>query len=68
MPELMAAIEKTNALASIWFCAASPALPDDPPRRHQDLLNALCDRTSEEGGRGDAAPHRGRHGAHARGR
>lgn len=40
-PMLCDAIEKTHALASIWFCLLRQPLPDDPPRRHQDLLDAL---------------------------
>jgi DNA-binding GntR family transcriptional regulator len=40
-PMLSVAIEKTHALASIWFCLLRQPLPDDPPRRHQDLLSAL---------------------------
>jgi DNA-binding GntR family transcriptional regulator len=40
-PMLCEAIEKTHALASIWFCLLRQPLPDDPPRRHQDLLDAL---------------------------
>src|SRR5688572_61234 len=33
---LMAAIEKTNALASIWFCAHREPNADNPSRRHQE--------------------------------
>ncbi len=40
-PMLGDAIEKTHALASIWFCLLRQPLPDDPPRRHQDLVDAL---------------------------
>jgi hypothetical protein len=40
-PMLGDAIEKTHALASIWFCLLRRPLPDDPPRRHQDLVDAL---------------------------
>jgi DNA-binding GntR family transcriptional regulator len=40
-PMLCHAIEKTHALASIWFCLLRQPLPDDPPRRHQDLVDAL---------------------------
>jgi len=40
-PMLCDAIEKTHALASIWFCLLRQPLPDDPPRRHQDLVDAL---------------------------
>jgi len=34
-------IEKTHALASIWFSLLRQAAPTDPPRRHQELLAAL---------------------------
>jgi len=40
-PMLSEAIEKTHALASIWFCLLRRPSPDDPVRRHQDLLDAL---------------------------
>ncbi len=40
-PMLCDAIEKTHALASIWFCLLRQPLPDDPPRRHQDLVDVL---------------------------
>jgi DNA-binding GntR family transcriptional regulator len=39
---LMAAIEKTNALASIWFCAHREPDQDNPSQRHQDLAAILC--------------------------
>ncbi len=39
-PALSAAIEKTHALASTWFCVTRPA-PQEPPRRHQELVAAL---------------------------
>ena len=35
------AIEKTHALASIWFCVMRTPSQDDSPTRHQDLLDAL---------------------------
>lgn len=41
-PALMAAIEKTNALASIWFCAHREPDLDNPSTRHQDLAQILC--------------------------
>jgi DNA-binding GntR family transcriptional regulator len=41
-PALMAAIEKTNALASIWFCAHRESDRDHPSTRHQDLAAILC--------------------------
>jgi DNA-binding GntR family transcriptional regulator len=39
---LMAAIEKTNALASIWFCAHREPDHNNPSHRHQDLAAILC--------------------------
>jgi DNA-binding GntR family transcriptional regulator len=41
-PALLEAIEKTHALASIWFCVMRQPQPDDSPSRHQDLVEALC--------------------------
>ncbi len=35
------AIEKNHVLASTWLCVPRPAPFDDPPRRHQDLVDAL---------------------------
>ncbi len=35
------AIEKTQALASLWFCVMRQPSPNDSPTRHQDLLDAL---------------------------
>jgi GntR family transcriptional regulator, rspAB operon transcriptional repressor len=35
------AIDKTHALASIWFCVMRVPSKDDSPRRHQDLVDAL---------------------------
>ena len=46
------AIEKTHALASIWFCVMRTPSEEDSPRRHQDLLEAL---TSGDTGRAAAA-------------
>ena len=40
-PMLSDVIEKTHALASIWFSLLRQAAPTDPPRRHQELLAAL---------------------------
>jgi DNA-binding GntR family transcriptional regulator len=37
------AIEKTHALALIWFCVMRKPLPDDLPRRHQDLVGDILD-------------------------
>lgn len=41
-PALLDAIEKTHALASIWFCVMRRPPPDDPPTRHQELAEAVC--------------------------
>ncbi len=38
---LCAAIEKNQVLASTWLCVPRPASSDDPPRRHQDLVDVL---------------------------
>jgi DNA-binding GntR family transcriptional regulator len=35
-------IEKTHALASIWFSLLREPASTDPPSRHQQLLEALC--------------------------
>lgn len=36
------AIEKTHALATIWFCVMRKPSPADSPTRHQDLVETLC--------------------------
>jgi len=41
-PALLDAIEKTHALASIWFCVMRRPKPDDSRTRHQDLIAAVC--------------------------
>ena len=41
-PVLLDAIERTHALASIWFCVMRQPKPEDPKSRHQDLVEALC--------------------------
>lgn len=41
-------IEQTNVLASMWFCVARQPSPDDPKRRHQDLVEILCHGTIDE--------------------
>jgi DNA-binding GntR family transcriptional regulator len=41
-PALLDAIEKTHALASIWFCVMRQPKPEDSPTRHQDLAEAVC--------------------------
>jgi DNA-binding GntR family transcriptional regulator len=38
---LCEAIEKNQVLASTWLCVPRPAPADDPPRRHQDLVDVL---------------------------
>jgi DNA-binding GntR family transcriptional regulator len=40
-PALVEAIEKTNALASVWFCVMRQPKSDGPPTRHQRLAEAL---------------------------
>ncbi len=40
-PALLEAIEKTHALASIWFCAMQQSTTDGTPTRHQFLAEAL---------------------------
>jgi DNA-binding GntR family transcriptional regulator len=41
-PALLDAIEKTHALASIWFCVMRKPKPDESPTRHQELAEAVC--------------------------
>ena len=41
-PALLEAIEKTNALASVWFCVTRQPNSDGPPTRHQELAQALA--------------------------
>jgi DNA-binding GntR family transcriptional regulator len=41
-PALLDAIEKTHALASIWFCVMRKPQPGDSPTRHQELAEAVC--------------------------
>jgi DNA-binding GntR family transcriptional regulator len=40
---LCEAIEKNQVLASTWLCVPRPAPSDDPPRRHQDLVDVLVE-------------------------
>jgi DNA-binding GntR family transcriptional regulator len=40
-PALLDAIEKTHALASIWFCVMRTPKPGDSSTRHQELAEAL---------------------------
>ena len=42
-PALLEAIEKTHALASIWYCVLRQPTPTDPTTRHAELAEALCD-------------------------
>jgi DNA-binding GntR family transcriptional regulator len=35
---LTEAIERTHAMATIWFCVMRKPSPDDSPRRHQELV------------------------------
>jgi DNA-binding GntR family transcriptional regulator len=46
-PPLCHAIEKNHVLASTWLCVPRPALSDEPPRRHQDLVDVLVKRNPE---------------------
>jgi DNA-binding GntR family transcriptional regulator len=41
-PALLDAIEKTHALASIWFCVIRKPQPGDSPTRHQELAEAVA--------------------------
>ena len=41
-PALLEAIEKTHALASIWYCVLRQPKSTDPTTRHQELAVALC--------------------------
>jgi DNA-binding GntR family transcriptional regulator len=41
-PALLDAIEKTHALASIWFCVMRQPQPNDSPTRHSELIDAVC--------------------------
>jgi DNA-binding GntR family transcriptional regulator len=41
-PALLDAIEKTHALASIWFCVMRQPQPGDSPTRHTELVEAIC--------------------------
>ena len=38
---LREAIERTHALAMIWFCVMRTPSPDDSTRRHQDLVEEI---------------------------
>jgi DNA-binding GntR family transcriptional regulator len=39
---LSEAIEKTHALHTIWYGVIRTPSPNDSPRRHQDLVEAMC--------------------------
>lgn len=41
-PALLDAIERTHALASIWFCVMREPQPNDPQTRHAELAHAVC--------------------------
>ena len=41
-PALLDAIEKTHALASIWFCVMRQPQASDSPTRHSELIEAVC--------------------------
>jgi DNA-binding GntR family transcriptional regulator len=41
-PALLDAIEKTHALASIWFCVMRQRRPGDSGMRHRQLAEAVC--------------------------
>jgi DNA-binding GntR family transcriptional regulator len=41
-PALLDAIEKTHALASIWFCVMRQPQLNDSPTRHSELIDAVC--------------------------
>jgi len=41
-PALLDAIERTHALASIWFCVMRQPQASDSPTRHSELIDAVC--------------------------
>lgn len=45
---LIAAIENTNALVTVWFCAIRQ--PPDKSHHHQDLVKVLCDGNAQKAG------------------
>lgn len=47
-PALLEAIEKTHALASIWYCVLRQPKPTDPTSRHQELAEALSSGTPQQ--------------------
>ncbi len=61
-PALLEAIEKTHALASIWYCMLRQPSPTDPTTRHAELAEALCDGSAHRGRRRGAPASGGGHG------
>src|SRR5438105_15616032 len=47
-PALIFAIEKTHALASIWFCVSPQDSEPNPVRRHQNLVEILISGNPDE--------------------
>jgi len=47
-PALLEAIEKTHALASIWYCTMRQPQPTDSTSRHRELAEALCDGSAQQ--------------------
>ena len=47
-PALATAIERTHALASIWYCTMRQPEPSDPKSRHRELAEALCDGSGQQ--------------------
>jgi DNA-binding GntR family transcriptional regulator len=47
-PALLEAIEKTHALASIWYCVLRQPSPMDSTTRHAELAEALCEGAPHE--------------------
>lgn len=41
-PALLAAIDRTHAQSSIWFCAMGPPPADEPALHHKEFVAALC--------------------------
>jgi DNA-binding GntR family transcriptional regulator len=47
-PALLSAIDRTHALASIWYCTMRQPQPSDPRSRHQELAEALCGGSAQQ--------------------
>jgi DNA-binding GntR family transcriptional regulator len=47
-PALFEAIEKTHALASIWYCVLRQPSPMDSTTRHAELAESLCDGSPQQ--------------------